>query len=108
MLEFYHNWLFYGTFFGLFGTGITLYIYGKIKGAEKLNWKVNFTVASIFMFPTIVLPFLLAPMMTLWWKIAVLVATLVFVVLKYYMQTKAQESIAEWRESKKIQENEKD
>lgn len=100
MIEFYHKWLVYGGLFAVFGTMLTIYIYGKIKGADKTTWKVVFPVAIIFMAPTIFLPLFLAPGHLLE-KIILTVVIAVSGVLKYYLQTKAQENIEEWRERKK-------
>ena len=101
MNGFYGDWIFYGGLFGAFGAGITIYFYAKKKGAENVNWKHCSIILLIFMFPSVILPFLLYPTIPIPEKIGVTVAILLFGAVRYYATTKGQEGVMEMRERKK-------
>ncbi|ABQ25440.1 hypothetical protein [Geotalea uraniireducens] len=108
MSNLYGDWLFYGGLAGVFGIGITIYFYGRKVGADNLNWKHYSIIIGIFMFPTVILPILLMPGVTVSEKIGVTIALTVFGAVRYYATTKGQEAVAELRERKKKQKEKKD
>jgi hypothetical protein len=98
--SFLYDWFFYGGLVGAVGVGITIYLYGRKIGHANLNWKHYAIILPIWMFPTMVLPFLLMPGMSMAGKTAIVIGLIFFLALKYYTTTKAQEGMTELRRLK--------
>ena len=94
----YGDWIFYGGLLGAFGAAITVYFYAKTKGPDKLTWKPMAIIIAFFMFPTVILPILLMPGITVLEKAVVTIALILFGVVRYYATTKGQEVMAKLRE----------
>lgn len=99
--DFFYDWFKYGILVGVLGGAITIQLYGRKIGYTNLNWKHYAIIASIWLFPTVLLPFLLTPGMSVTAKIITVIGLILFGVLKYYTTTKAQEGMAELRKLKK-------
>jgi hypothetical protein len=108
--DFYGDWLFYGGLAGTAGIGITIYFLAKKIGPDKVKGKHFAIVILLFMFPTVLLPLLLAPIFSITEKIAIAIGLTLFCIVRYNATTKGQEAVAELRElrKKKEEESEKD
>ena len=96
MIEFYGNWLFYGGMLGVLSTMVAAYAYGK-KHDGKIGWKPSLLILSICMFPTVMLPLLLAPGVSKLGKAILCSALILFAIVRYVFSTMVQDALNKLR-----------
>ncbi len=106
MNEISRNWQFYAGMVGVLGSVITVIIYGKIKGANSLNWKSCSVILAIFLIPTLILPMWFDPAYSIFERIGITILLISFAAARYYVTTKGQEAAMALRDSDRTQ-NEK-
>jgi hypothetical protein len=90
-------WMIFGGLIGILCGSISIYFISKKIGHRNLNWRHFLIVASIFYFPTLILPIYFASFFSFMQKAAYTFALIIFLCIKYVVMTKAQENVARLR-----------